>query len=142
MCICTLQIISIFTSQGRITGEHVTHFDSVFRHFGLIATAFCCYRPQRSCGKVMSLLLSVSNSVHRLVSIPACTTGHMTRGSLSGGALCPGGLCPQRVSVHGGSPGTPSPPGHPCTVARAVRILLECILVFQKSSSCFLLHEN
>ena len=36
------------------------------------------------------------------VSIPACTTGHMTRGSLSGGSLS-GGLCPgvsvQVVSV-------------------------------------------
>ena len=28
-----------------------------------------------------------------MVSVQACTTGHMTRGSLSRG-LCPGGLCP------------------------------------------------
>ena len=27
------------------------------------------------------------------VSVPACTTGHMTRGSLSGGSLSKGGLC-------------------------------------------------
>ena len=28
----------------------------------------CCYRPQRSCGKVMFLHLSISHSVHRRVS--------------------------------------------------------------------------
>ena len=42
----------------------------------------------------------VKNSVHRGgVSVPACTTGHMTRGSLSRGVSTQGGLCQGRVSV-------------------------------------------
>ena len=63
----------------------------------------------------------VCDSVHRGVSVPACTTGHMTGGSLSGGlsvqgeslsraGLCPGGslsgggLCPGgSLSVQGAS---------------------------------------
>ena len=70
-----------------------------------------CYRPQRSCGKVMFSQASVILFTGG-VSVPACSTGHMTRGSLSrrvsvwgipvwdlsgwrglclGG--CPGGLC-------------------------------------------------
>ena len=39
-----------------------------------------CYRPQQSCGKVMFSQACVKNSVHRGVSVLACTTGHMTRG--------------------------------------------------------------
>ena len=37
------------------------------------------------------------------VSVPACTTGDMTRGSVQGGGVCPGCLYPGRgVSVQGG----------------------------------------
>ena len=61
------------------------------------------YRPQRSCGKVMLLHLSVSHSVHRRegVSVPACTTGHMTWGSLFGWVSVQG-VSVQGVSVWGG----------------------------------------
>ena len=55
----------------------------------------------------------VCHSVHRGVSIPACTTGRMTGGSLSRGSLsrgvsvqgglCPGGSLSRGVSVQGGS---------------------------------------
>ena len=58
------------------------------------------YHPQRSCGKVMISQVCVKNSVHRGVSVPACTSGHMTKGvSVQGGpiwgvsvqeSLCPG----------------------------------------------------
>ena len=54
-----------------------------------------------SCGKVMFSQACAKNSVHgEGVSVPACTTGHMTRegvpvqGGLCPGGLCPGGLCP------------------------------------------------
>ena len=85
-------------------------------------TTLFYYRSQRSCGKVM--FLHVSDSVHRGgVSVPACTTGYMTRGvsgSLSRGSLSIGGFCPgvslstgvsvqgvsvQRISVQGVSVG-------------------------------------
>ena len=45
----------------------------------------------------MSLHLSVSHSVHRGVSVPACTMGHMT------GGLCPGGVSVQGESLSRGS---------------------------------------
>ena len=70
----------------------VTHNES---HQNCLRTYF--YRPQRSCGKVMFLHLSVSHSVHRGVYVPACTTGHMTRGiSVWGGG---GGSLSRGVSV-------------------------------------------
>ena len=68
------------------------------------------YRPQRSCGMVMFLHMCVILFGRGgVISVPACTTGHMTRRSLSGrclsGDLCQGGLClgvsVQRVSVWG-----------------------------------------
>ena len=60
-------------------------------------TTFYFYRPQRSCGKVMFSQASVILFTGG-VSVPACTTGHMTRGvSVQGvsvqGGLCTGGLC-------------------------------------------------
>ena len=132
------------------------------------------YRPQRSCDKVMFLHLCVI--LFTGVSVPACTTGHMTRGvsvqeesllegvSLSGGWVSVQGVSVQweslsrRVSVQRGSlcgvsvlgslsegslsrggslcPGGSllrRPPGqrpHPLYGNnRAVRILLECIVV-------------
>ena len=86
----------------------VTHNES---HQNCLRTYF--YRPQRSCGKVMFLHLSVSHSVHWGVCVPACTTGHMTRGiSVGGGSLSRGvsvqdlGVSVQdwEVSVQGGGP--------------------------------------
>ena len=127
------------------------------------------HRPQRSCGKVMFLHLSVILFTGD-VSVPACTTGHMTGGLCQGGSLSRvgvslsgGSLCLGEVSVQGGSlslsvsvptwvetplgrqpprqtppwADTPRadtmhwadtpPPRRP--LQRAVRILLECILV-------------
>ena len=68
------------------------------------------------------------------VSVPACTTGHMTRGvSVQGGGLCLGGSLSRGVSVQGGwglCQGDPLPRQRPpYGNERAVRILLECILV-------------
>ena len=51
------------------------------------------YHPQRSCGKVMISQVCVKNSVHRGVSVPACTSGHMTKGVSVQGGLYLGGLC-------------------------------------------------
>ena len=64
---------------------------------------FFYYHPQRSCGKVIFLQVSVSHSVHRGISVSACTTGHMTGGGLCPGGLCSGGVSDQGVSVHGRS---------------------------------------
>ena len=77
------------------------------------------YRPQQSCGKVMFLhpwvILFTGG-----VSVPACTTGHMT-----GGGLCPGkgglSLLLGRPPMYGNE--------------RAVRILPECILVSKSVSA-------
>ena len=65
----------------------------------------------RGYGKVMFLQTSMSLFTG-LVSVPGCTTGHMTRGCLSGGSLSMGDLCPggsvqggslsMGISVHGG----------------------------------------
>ena len=85
-----------------------------------------CYRPQRSCGKVIFSQVSVNHSVqgglcpsmhHRsrdqgrgvYVQGGLCLGGSLSRGLYPGG-LCPGGLCPQGwVSVHrGGSLSTGS----------------------------------
>ena len=60
------------------------------------------YRPQRSCGKVMFSQACVKNSVHSWgSSVPACTTGHMTRVSLSRVSLSRGSLS-RGVTVQGG----------------------------------------
>ena len=56
------------------------------------------------------------------VSVPAGTTGHMTRGVCVQGGLCPKGSLSRGVSVWGVS--VRDPP-----YEWAVRILLECILV-------------
>ena len=91
------------------------------------------YRPQLRCGKVMFLHLCV---ILFTVSVPACTTGHMTRGVSvwgvfvwvglgPGGSL--GGLCPGG-SLWGRSVREEDPP---YGIERAIRILLECILVIE-----------
>ena len=62
------------------------------------------------------------------VSVPACTTGHMTGGGLCpGGSLSGGSLSRGGVSVWGVSVRETPPYGN----ERAVLILLECILVIQ-----------
>ena len=97
-------------------------------------------------GKVMFLHLSVSHSVHGGVSVPACTTGHITgtgvsvqggisvQGASLSGGLCPGGggLCPWGWGSLSGRPPKETPMyGN----ERAVRILLECILVIDNSET-------
>ena len=74
------------------TKRHFYHF-----HFISNVRTFWAnfYRPQRGCAKVMFLQLSVILFTGE-VSIPAYTTGHMTRGCLSRGCLSRG------VSVQGG----------------------------------------
>ena len=75
------------------------------------------YRPQRR--KVMFSVHGVGGGG---VSVPACITGHT--------GLCRGGLCPWVVSVWGGlCQGTPPRETPLYGNERAVRILLECILV-------------
>ena len=89
-----------------------------------------CYRPQTKFAKVMFLHRSVSHSVHRE---GAC----VGRGGMHGwGGVCmAGGMCGRGRgrAWQGGVHATHAPsPGH-CEIrsvnARAVRILLECILV-------------
>ena len=83
------------------------------------------YRPQRSWGKVICTQASV---ILLTGGVPApggggCLllgVGLLWGDACSGGGACSGG------SAHGGVPGG-DPPGRP--LLRAVRILLECILV-------------
>ena len=91
----------------------------------------------------------VCHSVHRGdLSVPVCTTGHMTRGSLYGrrslwrvsvGGLCSGGPLSRVISVREVSRGVSVQEGVSVQKGvsvlygneRAVHILLECILVFK-----------
>ena len=79
----------------------------------------------------------VCDSVHRGVSVLACTTGHMTRGSLFRGSLSWGVSVQGGVSVWGVSAQgvyvreTPQYGNE-----QAVRILLECILVIFRFTTC------
>ena len=108
------------------------------------------YRPQRSWGKVMFLHVSVilftgvlSQHALQVVSqhalqqvlggaIPACIAGGILACLAAGlrGVCSGGGLLPE-VSAGGGCL-EETPPGR--LLLRAVRILLECILVFFSSS--------
>ena len=119
---------------------NITWFYTVTRqHLFIVVHILHFYRPQRSCSKVMFSQACVKNSVHRGVSDPACTTGHMTRG-VGGLCLGRGSLSRGGGSLSGGSlletPLDRDPPPSPYGNERAVRILLECILVkenFDKS---------
>ena len=71
----------------------------------------------------------VCDSAHRGVSVPACTTGHMTGGSLSGGSLSEGGSLSGGLFRGGLCQGDPQTETPLYSNERAVRILLECILV-------------
>ena len=85
------------------------------------------YRPQRSCGKVMFLHLSVSHSVHRVCvgqppsgrHIPACTGADGPLGRHI--PACTGADISQYALWQ------TLPPRRP--LQRTVRILMECILV-------------
>ena len=91
----------------------------------LLAIKEVFYHPQRSCGKVMFLHLFVSHSVHR-------------------GGLCPGGLCPggslSKGSLSGGRGLCLGDP--PYSIAQAVCILLECILVSSERLDLLLIRGN
>ena len=89
----------------------------------LLAIKEVFYHPQRSCGKVMFLHLSVSHSVHRGVSVQ----GVSVWGGLCLGGLCLGGLCQ-------GDP--------PYSIAQAVCILVECILVSSERLDLLLITGN
>ena len=109
-----------------------------------------CYHPQTNFAKVMFLHLSVGHSVHRGVCMAggfmwqvghvwrdACVAGgHVWQGCVHGQEPCMAGgrHVSQRRSVHGRGPCMPCmAPGHYqiwSVNAWAVRILLECILVF------------
>ena len=113
-----------------------------------------CYRPQRSCGKVMFLHLSVSHSVHEGVSASVHAgihpPGRYTRSrytplvhprqvhppardtpwqkhSLADTHTPLAGTHTPLAGTHTPSAGTPPPRR---SLQRTVRILLECFLVF------------
>ena len=82
------------------------------------------YRPQRSCGKVMFLHLSVSHSVHRGRAWHAHPATHTPLPCLPPCHTCPTShACPP--ATHAPLPMT----SRHAVNERAVRILLECILV-------------
>ena len=124
-------------------------------HAELIGSVPIYYRPQRSCGKVIFSQASVGHSVHRGGLCPGEVSvrgGFLSRGwgkvSVWGGSLSRGwgeGLCLEG-SLSGGvslrcrqRPDRDPPPLY--GNERAVRILLECILVeiatvMQNNSNC------
>ena len=59
------------------------------------------YRPQRSCGKVMFLHLSVSHSVHRVGLCPSMHHRSHDQGGLCPGGSLSGGCLSMGVSVQG-----------------------------------------
>ena len=71
------------------------------------------------------MLLHLSDSVHRGVSVPACITGHITGGVSVQGVSVQGWSLSRRVSVRETAPDRDPPNGN----KRAVCILPECILV-------------
>ena len=87
---------------------------------------------KRSCGNVMFLHLSVSHSVHRGEGMSASRGSASSRVCIQWGGLHPWGVCIQRGLHPGGFGLTPPPHRIPRDTVneRAVRILLECILVF------------
>ena len=137
-----------YLSKTNFKGKSKYH--GVTNHFGGSLTS--CYRPQRSCGKVMFLHLSVilftggGGPLSMGVSVQGVSVqgilslgGSLSRGLFSGGSLS-GGLCPggshSRGSLSRGSllGGGHSPVGSlsgraPNGNMWAVFILLECILV-------------
>ena len=91
----------------------------------------CCYRPQRSCGKVMFLHLSISHSVHRGCLPHTLLFRHTPWADTPTGLIPPGRHppCPVHAGIH-------SPPVQ-CMLGYGqqaeVRILLKCILVYDCS---------
>ena len=90
-----------------------------------------------------NIFTPVCDSVHSRVSVPACTTGHMTRGVSVLGGLCPGGTLSRGSLSRGASLSGDLCPGGmgslsrgvsvretpPYGKERAVCILLKCIRV-------------
>ena len=86
-----------YTCAGDRDGAHVF----TFVHSSAMSGFY--YRPQRIWGKVMFSQVSVSLFTDmRGVSVPACTTGYMTRGLYLGGSLSGGSLSRGSLSKEGG----------------------------------------
>ena len=116
---CSRQVPSIFNTLQEEhpfqTGSFVNSFIMVYEYF---------YRPQRSWGKVIFSEACVKNSVHR-GDLPHCMLGYPT------------------PRIKGRHPPEPDIPPGQCMWGdtgnkRAVRILLECNLVFLNFSPNFL----
>ena len=94
------------------------------------------YLPPATKLRQGNVFTPVCDSVHRGggVSVPACTTGHMTRGVsvLGGASLSRGGLSRETPYTETPSYGN----------ERAVRILLECILVLYIHNLCIILFNT
>ena len=87
-------------------------FATQVHKFILVKTVISQFLPTATNLRQGNVFTPVSDSVHRgRFSVPACTTGHMTRGgfclgvSLSWGSLPRGSLCPGGVSVWAVCPG-------------------------------------
>ena len=109
----------------------------------LIASTFgYFYRPQRSCGKVMFSHLSVSHSVHRGVSATHTPLGRHPLPSACWHTHTPlPSACWDTHPLPSACLDTPPLPHSACwdTVnKRAVRILLECTLVFIRALTCLI----
>ena len=79
-----------------------TRYASLHNFLHNFTIQYFYHRPKRSYGKVMFLHLSVILFTGD-VSVPACTTGHMTGGLCPGGSLSRVGVSLSgRVSVQGG----------------------------------------
>ena len=102
--------------------------------FGMTIYYYC---PHWSWGKVMILQVSVILLRGKVCSGGGCAPGGVLQGVPGPREFCLGGVPgPRGVPVPGGPGG--DPPGRP--LLRAVRILLECILVWQ--DFCWILHKN
>ena len=88
------------------------------------------YRPQRSCeGYVFT---PVSHSVHRGVCLSACWIPPPDQGPLPPG---PGPTPGPGTPLGAGTPPDQAPPEQRRLLLRTVRILLECILVQNKTAN-------
>ena len=96
------------------TGEQFSTTELLNTVFSFLSVDVCVLWFVTAATKLQqgSVFTPVCHSVHRGVSDPACTTGHITRGVSVQGDLCPGRLSPSGSLSRGVSV-----------------ILLECILV-------------
>ena len=110
--------------------ENIPSFEIFEAHFWILVGIKFITARKRSLGQG-NAFTCVCHFVHGGVSVwgvsvqeGICPGGYLSRGSLSGGALCLGG-----VSVQGGLCQGDPLDRPPYGKERAVRILLECILV-------------